>query len=298
MGSVELTVTSAKDLKNVNWRNGPLSPYVVVWLDPNNKCSTRVDREGDSFPVWDQTLSIPLPPGPTDDAFLYLDVVHAGSESGTKPLIGSAKLRLRDVIDDVGYGERTKRSLQLKRPSGRPHGKVEVKISVRELPRYRSADPYYVPPPAYGVQPRDALPQQYGYQYSSQPKDSYYSNAPPPPAGYPSSYGSAAAAPPPAYGQQGYGNARDSYGAQGYGNVQSSYGQQSYGGAQGSYGQPVADQKKSKFGMGTGLAVGAVAGVLGGLALKEGIDHVEDNIAERAADKVEDDFYNDDNDDY
>ncbi|KAI4320002.1 hypothetical protein MLD38_033530 [Melastoma candidum] len=280
MGSVELTVTSAKDLKNVNWRNGSLSPYVVVWVDPNNKCSTRVDDEGDSFPVWDQTLSIPLPPHSTDDdTILYLDVVHAGSEPGTKPLIGSAKLTVRDVIDDVGYGERTKRSLQLKRPSGRPHGKIDVKISVREPSRYRMADPYSAPPHAYGVQTRDVSPQQYGYQYSK-PQDSYYSNAPPPTAGYPSSYGSVAAAPVPAYGQQGYGS------------VQDSYGQPSYGGAQGSYGQPMADQQKSRFGVGTGLAVGAVAGVLGTLALQEGVDHVEDEIAERAAEKLEEDYYN------
>uniref|UniRef100_A0A2N9HYB1 Uncharacterized protein n=1 Tax=Fagus sylvatica TaxID=28930 RepID=A0A2N9HYB1_FAGSY len=39
-------------------------------------------------------------------------------------------------------------------------------------------------------------------------------------------------------------------------------------------------RQKSKFGgMGTGLAVGAVAGVLGGLAIAEGVDYVEDKIA-------------------
>jgi hypothetical protein len=47
--------------------------------------------------------------------------------------------------------------------------------------------------------------------------------------------------------------------------------------------------------MGAGLAIGAVGGVLGGLALAEGIDYVEDKIADDAADKVEDDLaYGDD----
>ncbi|EPS59586.1 hypothetical protein M569_15220, partial [Genlisea aurea] len=80
----------------------------------------------------------------------------------------------------------------------------------------------------------------------------------------------------PAYGQSGY-----------YGQEQSSY----------NYGQqaPVyqEEKKKSKFGMGTGLAVGAVAGVLGGLALSEGFDKLEDHIADEAAERVEDNNYDD-----
>ncbi|KAI3504008.1 hypothetical protein L1887_32552 [Cichorium endivia] len=67
---------------------------------------------------------------------------------------------------------------------------------------------------------------------------------------------------------------------------------QPYGRAYG--GQPSYDEyreeKKSKHGMGTGLAVGAAAGLLGGLAIAEGVDYVEDEIAEDAADKVEDDL--------
>lgn len=41
-----------------------------------------------------------------------------------------------------------------------------------------------------------------------------------------------------------------------------------------------------KMGFGTGLAVGAVAGVLGGLALEEGLNYEEEKIAE----KVENDL--------
>ncbi|KAK6155672.1 hypothetical protein DH2020_009920 [Rehmannia glutinosa] len=260
MGSryeVEITITSAKDLKNVNWRHGKLSPYAVVWVDPKNKCSTRVDEEGDTSPHWDDKLII-LFDSPIEDSTLHIDIVHANAAEDTKPLIGSAKLHLRDLVDD---------KLELKRPSGRPQGKVEVKVSVRE-PRYRAPDPYYAPP--YGVPPPGTR------DYPAPPYASPY-GAPPayaaPPAGYPA-YGA-----PPSYGQPGYG--QTGYGQGGY------YGQQSYG--QGSYyGQ---EEKKSKFGgMGTGLAVGAVAGALGGLALAEGVDALEDNIADDVADRVEDDL--------
>lgn len=286
---VEVKVSSARDLKNVNWRHGPNRPYAVVWVDPSNKCSTRIDQDGDTWANWEETLVIPVPAGPIEGFTLYIDVVHGGPEEDTKKLIGSARLRLSDVVNDVGFGERATRSLPLKRPSGRPQGKVDIKVTVRE-PRYRAPDPYYaspygVPPPKssrdyeapYGAAPYGG-PAAYGGAAAT--RDPYYSAAPP--SGYPYS----ASSQPQPYGQQGYG----------YGQGPPAYGQ-----SQGSYGSVPEDKKKSKFGMGTGLAVGAVAGVLGGLALAEGAEYVENKIADDAAEKVEDDDdlgYDDDDGDY
>lgn len=274
---VEIKISSAEDLKNVNWRNGTLKPYAVVWVDPNNKLSTRVDREGDTNPYWDETLSIPLP-GPVDEyTNIYIDIVHSGSDPDTKPLIGSARLNLRNILDDVGLGERSSRTLQLKRPSGRPQGKVDVKIAIRE-PYYHPPETYYAPP--YGVPPPAAAysrdypaPPAYGNPYAAAPppppvRDPYYAAAPPPPPVRDPYY---TAVPP-----SGYPNSTP-YGQQ-------SYGQDSY------YGQP-EEKKKSKFGgMGTGLAVGAVAGVLGGIALTEGAEYVEDKIEDEVTERVEDDL--------
>lgn len=276
MGSryeVEITITSAKDLKNVNWRHGKLKPYAVVWVDPDKKCSTRVDDDGDTSPCWNYKLTIPFN-SPIEDSTLHVDIVHAGAADDTKPLIGSAKLPL----SDVGLGTRAEKSLELKRPSGRPQGKVEVSVSVRDL-RYPAPDPYYAPP--HGVPPpgtRDFSAPSYVNSYGAYgaPPSGYPAYGAPP-SGYPA-YG----APPsghPAYGAppsgyQAYG-APPSTGQGGY------YEQQGY----------VEETKKSKFGgMGTGLAVGAVAGVLGGLALAEGVDALEDHIADEAADRVEDDL--------
>ncbi|TMW81717.1 hypothetical protein EJD97_008193 [Solanum chilense] len=260
MGSrykVEVKITSAKDLKNINWRYGPLKPYAVVWVDPNAKCSTKVDEDGDTSPYWNDKLVIPLY-SPIDESVLYMDIVHAvGAEEDTKPLIGSAKIPLSEVVDEAGVDGEVERTLHLKRPSGRPQGKVQVQVTVRD-PRYRARDAYYAPP--YGVPP-PAQPYNYG--------------APIPPYGQPA---------PGSYGQPEYG--MGSYGQPGVGN---------YGQAGGVYGYE-EEKKKSKFGMGTGLAVGAVAGVLGGVAIAEGIDHLENSIAEDAAEKVEEDLADDDGD--
>ncbi|MBA0593653.1 hypothetical protein Gorai_010588, partial [Gossypium raimondii] len=107
-----------------------------------------------------------------------------------------------------------------------------------------------------------ATPLAYGYPYGQLPRNPYYAS---PPAGYPYS-GYNYNVPPP------YGQALLSMGNGGY----------TY------YGQ---EEKKSKFGrMGTRLAVGAVAGALGGLALAKGVDAVEDHIIYEVAKKVEDDL--------
>ncbi|MQM07981.1 hypothetical protein Taro_040834 [Colocasia esculenta] len=272
---VEVTVVSAKNLKNVNWRHGDLHPYAVVWVDPAAKCSTKVAIDGDGEdPVWDEKLVVPLGHDRSlDDAVLSIDIVHANAEKDTKPLVGSARLPLREIVDEVGIGGKATRSLKVKRPSGRPQGKLEIRVAVKEPPRYYEPPPpgtrSYAPP--YGQQSRDywgGAPYAYGASPYGAPPPTGYPYGAPPPSGYPYSeppvgYGAA-----PAYGQS------------------SSYAQQPYA---------AVGEKKSKMGMGTGLAVGAAAGLLGGLALAEGVDYVEDKIADDVADRVENDLgYDDD----
>ncbi|GAU24598.1 hypothetical protein TSUD_289590 [Trifolium subterraneum] len=41
---LELTLTSAKQLKNVNWRHGTNKPYAVVYIDPIIKFTTNIDQ--------------------------------------------------------------------------------------------------------------------------------------------------------------------------------------------------------------------------------------------------------------
>ncbi|KAM0911186.1 hypothetical protein ACQ4PT_013633 [Festuca glaucescens] len=294
MGSryeVEVTVGSARDLKNVNWRNGDLKPYAVLWVDSGAaRVSTRVDLDNGECPSWDEKVLVPLPPSSRlQDAVLYIDVVHANAAEGVKPLVGSAWLPLRDVVDDAGVGGKASRNLRLKRPSGRPQGRLDVRVAVREPSRYYDGNQAGYPAPA-------------GYSYS-QPgaygssRDTYGSTAP---GGYGAGaggYGAAyAAAPPagyPAYGvtqppQAAYGSAQ-AYGAAppaqaGYGSAQPAYGASTTT----AYVEPA---KKKGMGMGAGLAVGAAAGVLGGLALAGGASYLEDKFEDHVAERVEEDQY-------
>jgi hypothetical protein len=281
---VEVTVGSARDLKNVNWRNGDLKPYAVLWIDGGAKTSTRVDLDDGEHPTWDEKVLVPLPPDSRlDDAVLYIDVVHANAGEGVKPLVGSARLPLRDVLDDAGgIGGKVSRTLRLKRPSGRPQGKLDVRIAVKEPARYYDPSPY--PAPAYSASSRDpyGAPGSYGGAPGGYAGAGAYGGygaaqpytAAPPPAGYPASaYGTAPPPPQPAYGG-------------------------AYGAAQPAYADPALQdpnaKKGSKMGTGTGIAVGAAAGLVGGLALAGGASYLEDKFEDHVAEQVEENLERED----
>jgi hypothetical protein len=57
---LEITVVSAKHLKNVNWRNGDLKPYATVYLDPDHRLATRSDDSGSTRLVWNERFTLPL----------------------------------------------------------------------------------------------------------------------------------------------------------------------------------------------------------------------------------------------
>ncbi|KAI6686911.1 hypothetical protein NL676_032824 [Syzygium grande] len=139
---LEITVISAKHLKNVNWRNGDLKPYASFSLDhdPHLRLSTRPDDSGSTRPVWNEILTIPLPSAAASprDATLTVEVFHSKPSETPKPLVGSSRFALSQLIDSDGDAPRVY-SLDLYRPSGRPQGKLRVKLAVRERPR---------PPPA------------------------------------------------------------------------------------------------------------------------------------------------------
>ncbi|KAF2319025.1 hypothetical protein GH714_012576 [Hevea brasiliensis] len=223
---LDLTIVSAKHLKNVNWKNGDLKAYAVFWVDPDRRLSTKSDDSGSTKPVWNERFTLPLPL-PLQESYLTLDIFHSKPSETPKPLVGTLRVPLKELPypDDLARI----RTFELTRPSGRPQGKIRVKLGLRERPL-----PPPPPPPA-GFDYHHIIPSQ-NYYYNTAPMPS-----PPAPRDY--SYGGPSA--PVDY---------------------SAYDQR---------------QKGGKMGFGTGLAVGAVAGTLGGLALEEGLKYEEEKIADR-----------------
>ncbi|KAJ6299555.1 hypothetical protein OIU76_020509 [Salix suchowensis] len=58
---LEITIISAKHLKNVNWRNGDLKPYATFYLDnSDHHLATHADDSLSTRPVWNERFTIPM----------------------------------------------------------------------------------------------------------------------------------------------------------------------------------------------------------------------------------------------
>ncbi|PHT38943.1 hypothetical protein CQW23_22516 [Capsicum baccatum] len=320
---LEITIVSAKHLKNVNWQNGDLRPYVIFWVDPDQRRATQSDDSGNTRPVWNERFILHLPQSP-QDTVLTLEIFHSKPSDTPKPLVGTLRVPLKELVNIDDFGK--VRSFELRRPSGRPHGKIKLKLGVREVSRihdYQIVPPsgYYYstappqqqqqPPPSYRTYPPASPPpptppshSAHSYPYGGGYSDPYLSSSyypgyyaqPPPPPPRPfvdrqSSYGGLGSRP----------SAPVDYAPPPY-DPQRSERQASYGGGLGSrssapvdYAPPPHDQNRSgKMGVGTGLAVGAAAGALGGLTLAEGLKYEEGKIAERVENNMaaRDDYSN------
>ncbi|PWA37887.1 hypothetical protein CTI12_AA586080 [Artemisia annua] len=259
---LELTIISAKHLKNVNWRNGHLSPYVIFWLDPTHKLATKSDDSNNTKPVWNERFILPVQPGP--NPALTLEVFHSKPSDTNKPLVD-------DVInsDDDGI-----RSFDLKRPSGRASGKIRLKMSIRDnyqfAPQMQTSRPFTDRPGGYGG--------------PSAPVD--YVPPPPPQAQWPGGYGGGGGAgpsapvdyvklppPPPQMPRT-----VDGYGGGGAGPS-----------APVDYAQYDQKQKSGKIGLG----VGGVVGGMSGLSIDDGLRYEEEKVVESELNAREMDDYSD-----
>ncbi|KAJ0465963.1 putative C2 domain-containing protein [Helianthus annuus] len=139
---LEITIVSAKHLKNVNWRNGDLTPYVIFWLDPDRRLATKSDDSNSTKPIWNERFLIPVPPSPSP--LLTLEIFHSKPSDTPKPLVGSLRVPINDLPNPDD--STVVRTFDLRRPSGRPDGKIRLKLAIRErvLPDYQNT-----PQPAY-----------------------------------------------------------------------------------------------------------------------------------------------------
>ncbi|KAJ0551472.1 putative C2 domain-containing protein [Helianthus annuus] len=172
---LDLTIISAKHLKNVNWRNGDLTPYTIFWLDPNHRLATKSDDSNSTKPVWNERFLIPLPPPPTP-TILTLEIFHSKPSDTPKPLVGTLRIPINDLPNPQDFN--LVRTYDLRRPSGRVHGKIRLKLAVRDRP---VQDYQITHPPAYYYNTAPASVPPYG-RYP--PSPSPYTTAPPPPRPY------------------------------------------------------------------------------------------------------------------
>ncbi|KAG4923317.1 hypothetical protein JHK87_048857 [Glycine soja] len=259
---LDLTIVSAKHLKNVNWKNGNLKPYVVFWVDPERRLATKSDDSGNTSPVWNERFALPLPL-PLHDSFLTLEIFHSKPSDTPKPLVATLRLPLKDLHDL--HDSTRLRKFPLSRPSGRPHGKIHLKLGLLGRPQFDYASPNPNPNP-------NPSPNFVCYRgYTPSPSHSHSHSPSPPPSPYTSYTDSYSGAPPPPPPRPFFDRYAGPSGPSAPLDYSSTYD---------------SKPKAPKMGLGAGLAVGAVAGALGGLALEEGLNYEEDKIAERVENDV------------
>ncbi|KAK2983240.1 hypothetical protein RJ640_023360 [Escallonia rubra] len=279
---LEITVVSAKHLQNVNWRSGgDLKPYAILWTDPDRRLATKSDDSGSTRPVWNERFLLPLTL-PPHDSLLTLEIFHSKPSETPKPLGGVLRFPLKDLVDP---DDSTKlRTFDLRRPSGRPQGKIRLKLAIRERPL---PDYHIAPQPSY----------YYNTAPPSQSRDfrSYSSLPPPPPPQQATSMPPSPSQSPAPYPYAPYSDPYSGYYAGYYPQLAPVPTPRPYFDQQSSYGRPSAPvdytpydqkQKGGRMGLGAGLAVGAVVGALGGLALDEGLKYEEDKIADNVASEL------------
>ncbi|KAH7548203.1 hypothetical protein JRO89_XS14G0082900 [Xanthoceras sorbifolium] len=275
---LDLVIVSAKHLKNVNWKNGDLKPYCVFWVDPDRRVASGFDDSGSTRPVWNERFTLPLT-FPLQESVLALDIFHSKPSETPKPLVATLRIPLFDLPDPE---DSTRfRTFELTRPSGRPQGKIRLKIGIRERPL--SDNYHYIPSPSY-----------------------YYNSAPPPPPppphqtrefrGFSPSLYSAFPPPPSPPPSLPYTSYHDSYApytsAYYYSPAPPPPPPRPFLNRSSSYGGPSApvdyspyDQKPKiggKMALGAGFGAGAAAAALGALALDDGLKYEEQKIPQMA----------------
>ncbi|KAK1291595.1 hypothetical protein QJS10_CPB17g01368 [Acorus calamus] len=263
--TLEITLISAKDLKNVNLFSS-MEVYAVVSVsgDPRSKQKTPTDRSGGRNPSWNHTLRFTVDDSPSAVDRLVLHFLLRAERALGDRDIGEVQVPLKELLSDssssASGGSAKFVSYQVRKPSGKPKGvlnfsyKFGERFSAAVAPppppatvapptqKHKHDEPVtaypagsssgYPPPPgAYPAYPPP--PQHAGYAGYPPPPQAAYGYPPPPPAGYPGY-------PPPPAGYGGY---------PGYPPVQ----------------QP---PRKNKFGgAGMGLGAGLLGGALGGLLI-------------------------------
>ncbi|KAK8514531.1 hypothetical protein V6N12_057432 [Hibiscus sabdariffa] len=134
-GILEITLDSAQDLFSVSKK---MKTYAVVWLrhDESNRQATNVDPAGGTNPTWNHTFTFRA-----DEKFLgsaeaaiSVEICAAGRDKDET--IGYVNVPMKDIIEfpPVVSDATGIFAVQLRRPSGRSQGVLNMEVSLKLMP--------------------------------------------------------------------------------------------------------------------------------------------------------------------
>ncbi|KAE8701007.1 putative RING/U-box superfamily protein [Hibiscus syriacus] len=127
--TLEITILSAEDLRIDN-KPVKKNAFVVVSIDAFNNKGTKIDREGGSYPTWNDKLVMEIP---MQTRFITLQVRRRRGSSGGEKTVGFARIPVTDFIG--GYWPETclqYLSYRLWDPKGLKNGIINVCLRLKE----------------------------------------------------------------------------------------------------------------------------------------------------------------------
>lgn len=288
--TLDLTLISADDLKNVNFLSH-MEVYAAIALscDPRTRQQTQIDRAGSRNPTWNSTLRLSVPSDAAERGVNLVITLHAQRALGDR-LVGEVRIPIKELVTgSSSSGAVRKVSYQVRRPSGKTKGVLNLSYSFSDTVAYQAAATTYSPQTkldsaaatVYPLQTKldSAATTSYPPQTklgspANEPVTAYPVYPPYPSTGavYPppsASAGSASTYQAPPVGYPKYQEPSQAYG---YGAAPLAVGGYSAYPApvHGGYApQAAKPPKKNKFGM--GLGAGLLGGALGGLLIGDAI---------------------------
>ncbi|XWS35757.1 hypothetical protein CRYUN_Cryun20dG0023300 [Craigia yunnanensis] len=125
--TLEITILSGEDLRIDN-KSVKKNAFVVVWIDPFNFKTTKMDVEGGSCPSWNDKIVMDMA---MQTRFVSLEVKCKAS--GGDKTVGFARIPVTDFIG--GYSPETCLhflSYRLRDPKGMKNGIINVSVRVKE----------------------------------------------------------------------------------------------------------------------------------------------------------------------
>ncbi|GLJ55935.1 hypothetical protein SUGI_1200770 [Cryptomeria japonica] len=131
---LEVTIICADGLKNVRKLWGRMRTYAVVWIndDVNSGASTRIDKDGGCYPVWNEKLQLRISSG-LHACSLNIQI-YCNTSFGKK-LVGWSKVPLSDIT--LGYGAPNGLhylSYRLRTKNGKRSGTIDFSLQILTQP--------------------------------------------------------------------------------------------------------------------------------------------------------------------
>ncbi|GFP87992.1 hypothetical protein PHJA_000942900 [Phtheirospermum japonicum] len=139
---LELNIISAQDLSPVS-KN--LRTYAVTWINPDRKLRTVIDQDGQTNPTWNDKFVFRVDNKLLDSETSSVMIeIYAQGWLRDAP-VGSVSVLISNLIPPSVREERSSRrfvALQIRRPSGRPQGILNMGVSLldntmRSMPLFK-----------------------------------------------------------------------------------------------------------------------------------------------------------------